>query len=96
MALEATKSRHGADIRVDPALTEIFGRMMRENLTSGSTPFRKADLRSLIDVVEVDDALVRIKGSKDVLERAVLASRQGAEPRSQMSTKWRTRHDSNV
>jgi hypothetical protein len=41
---------------------------MRENLTSGSTPFRKAYLRSLIDAVEVDDAQVRIKGSKDARE----------------------------
>jgi site-specific DNA recombinase len=69
---------------------------MRENLTTGSTPFRKAYLRSLIDIVEVDDAQIRIKGSKDVLERAVLASGWGTEPRSQMSTKWPTRHDSNV
>jgi hypothetical protein len=41
---------------------------MRESLTTGSTPFRKAYLRSLIDVIEVDDAQVRIKGSKDVLK----------------------------
>ena len=89
-------SQRVADIRADPALIESFGRTMRENLTKGSIPFRKAYLRSLVDVIEVDDAQVRIKGSKDVLERAVLASRPGAEPRSQMSTKWRTRHDSNV
>jgi site-specific DNA recombinase len=69
---------------------------MRENFTSGSIPFRKAYLRSLIDVIEVDDAQIRIKGSKDVLERAVLASRTGTIPGSQMSTEWRTRHDSNV
>ena len=95
-ALDATKSQHGAAIRIDPALIESFGRAMRENLTTGSTPFRKAYLRSLIDVIEVDDAQIRIRGSKDVLERAVLASSSGAEQRSQMSTKWRTRHDSNV
>jgi hypothetical protein len=95
-ALDATKSQHGAAILVDPALIESFGRAMRENLTTGSTPFRKAYLRSLIDVIEVDDAQIRIRGSKDVLERAVLASRSGPEQRSQMSTKWRTRHDSNV
>lgn len=95
-ALEATKSRHRADIRIDPALIESFGRTMRENLTTGSTPFRKAYLRSLIDVIEVDDAQIRIKGSKDVLEKAVLASKSGTDLSSQMSTKWRTRHDSNV
>jgi site-specific DNA recombinase len=95
-ALDATKSQHGAAIRIDPALIESFGRAMRENLTKGSTPFRKAYLRSLIDVIEVDDTQIRIRGSKDVLERAVLADRSAAESRSQMSTKWRARHDSNV
>jgi site-specific DNA recombinase len=95
-ALDADKSRHRAEIRIDPALIESFGRTMRENLTTGSMPFRKAYLRSLIDLIEVDDAQIRIKGSKDVLERAVLAGQAAAESSSQMSTKWRTRHDSNV
>ena len=95
-ALEATKTRQGVDIRIDPALIESFGRSMRENLTTGSTPFRKAYLRSLIDVIEIDDGQIRIKGSKDVLERAVLGNRTKAEPSSQMSTKWRTRQDSNL
>jgi hypothetical protein len=46
--------------------------------------------QSLIDVIEVDDAQIRIKGSKDVLEGAVLASRNGAIPGSEMSTEWRS------
>jgi site-specific DNA recombinase len=95
-ALDAAKSQQGAAIRIDPALIESFGRTMRENLTNGSIPFRKAYLRSLVDVIEIDDTRIRIKGNKDELERAVLASRPGSESRSQMSTKWRTRHDSNV
>jgi hypothetical protein len=45
---------------------------MREKLTTGSVPFRKAYLQSF---VEVDDHRIRIKGSKDVLERAILAER---------------------
>jgi len=36
---------------------------------SGSIPFRKAYLQSLIDVIEVNDPQIRIRGSKDVLER---------------------------
>jgi site-specific DNA recombinase len=75
-------------------LIEQFGRTMRENFTNGSVPFRKAYLQSLIDVIEVDDAQIRIKGSKDVLERAVLAS-TGVVGGSQMSTRWRARRDSN-
>jgi hypothetical protein len=88
-ALEAAKSQQASHIHIDPALIESFGRTMRENLTTGSTPFRKAYLRSLIDIIEVDDTQIRIKGSKDVLERAVLAQ-SGAEPRSQMSERPET------
>ena len=93
-ALEATKAQIAPAIRIDPALIERFGRNMREKFTAGSTPFRKAYLQSLIDVVEVDDKQIRIKGSKEVLERAVLAG-QVAEAGSQMSTRWRARGDSN-
>jgi site-specific DNA recombinase len=92
-ALDAAKSQRVADIRIDPALIESFGRAMRENVTSGSVPFRKACLRSPVDVIEVDDAQVRIKGSKDVLERAIPASGAGTETSSQMSTKWRATAD---
>jgi DNA invertase Pin-like site-specific DNA recombinase len=94
-ALEATKSQIAPAVRIDPALIERFGRSMREKFTAGSVPFRKAYLQSLIDVVEVDDNQVRVKGSKEVLERAVLAG-QAAEPGSQMSTRWRARADSNL
>jgi Recombinase zinc beta ribbon domain len=88
-ALERAKSHSSQAIQIDPAMLEQFGRTMRENFSSGSIPFRKAYLQSLIDVIEVDDTQIRIKGSKDVLERAVLASRNGAIPGSQMSTGWR-------
>jgi site-specific DNA recombinase len=74
---------------------EQFGRSMRENFTSGSIPFRKAYLQSLVDVIEVDDTQIRIRGSKDALERAVLASRNGAIPGSQKSTEWRSLGESN-
>ena len=72
-ALEGAKSQIAPAIHIDPALIERFGRSMREKFTSGTVPFRKAYLQSLIDVVEVDDHQIRIKGSKEVLERAVLA-----------------------
>ncbi len=89
-ALEHAKSHSLQAIRIDPALLKQFSRSMRDNLTSGSIPFRKAYLQSLIDVIEVDDTQIRIKGSKDVLERAVLATRNGGIPGSQMSTEWRS------
>ena len=95
-ALERAKSYASGAIQLDPALVEGFGRLMREHLTTGSIPFRKAYLQSIVDFIEVDDAQIRIRGSKDVLEKAVLASRSGMLERSQMSTRWRTRQDSNL
>jgi site-specific DNA recombinase len=54
-ALERAKSHSSQAIQIDPALLERFGRTMRENFTSGSIPFRKGYLQSLVDVIEVDD-----------------------------------------
>ncbi|HTV31288.1 MAG TPA: recombinase family protein [Xanthobacteraceae bacterium] len=94
-ALERAKEHVGTPIHIEPELIERFGRTMRENFSDGSVPFRKAYLQSLIDVIEVDDQQVRIKGSKDLLEKAVLASQSGQPGCSQMSTRWRARRDSN-
>jgi site-specific DNA recombinase len=72
-ALERTKEHSASQIQIEPALIERFGRLMRENFSTGSVPFRKAYLHSLIDRIEVDDAQIRVKGSKDLLEKTVLA-----------------------
>ena len=68
-------------------MIEEFGRDMRDTLTNGFMAFRKAYLQSLIDVIEVDDNVIRIKGDKDLLEKAVLARKNGGNPGSQMSTR---------
>jgi len=83
-ALERAKSHEGLQIRIDPGLIEEFGRDMRDTLTNSSMAFRKAYLQSLIDV---DDNVIRIKGDKDLLEKAVLARKNGGNPGSQMSTR---------
>jgi hypothetical protein len=75
---------------------ERFGDTMRQTFTTGSVPFRKAYLQSLIERIEIDDQHIRIRGSKDVLERAVLAAQSRSESGSQMSTRWRARQDSNL
>jgi len=95
-ALERAKESSASPIQIDPVLIERFGRTMRENFTTGSIPFRKAYLQSLINVIEVDDHQIRIKGSRDLLEKAVLATRNGPPECSQMSTRWRARKDSNL
>jgi site-specific DNA recombinase len=94
-ALERAKGHSASQIQIDPALIERFGRSMRENFNTGSVPFRKAYLQSLIDVIEVDDHQIRIKGNKDLLEKAVLASQNDQRWCSQTSTRWRARRDSN-
>jgi len=91
-AWERAKEHAASQIQIDPGSIERFGRIMHESFSVGSVPFRKAYLRSLIDVIEVDDHQVRVRGNKDLLEKAVLASQNGC---SQTSTRWRARRDSN-
>src|SRR5579864_5286947 len=74
-ALDRMKNR-GPVTRIDPTKIERFGSPMRESITTGSVPFRKACSRSLIDAVAVDDRVVRIHGSRTTLEQAVIASCQ--------------------
>src|SRR6516164_3360776 len=73
-AMEWVKERAAPQIKIEPELIVRFGRMMQENFSTGAVPFKKAYLQSLIERIEVDDDLVRIRGSKDLLEQAVLAS----------------------
>ena len=74
---------------------EAFGRLMRERLTTGEIPFRKAYLGAIIDRVEVDDAQIRILGRKDVLEQAVLANGGPIPGVRSFVRKWRALRESN-
>ena len=80
---------------IDPPKIERFGSLMRENITTGTIPFRKAYLRSLIDAVEVDDTLIRIHGSKVTLEQAVIASGEPEKRVRGFVRKWRSLGESN-
>ena len=44
---------------------------MRQNITTGDIPFRKAWIRSIIERIEVGDGVIRIIGDKSALEQAV-------------------------
>jgi site-specific DNA recombinase len=94
-AIERAKSvvRPAVDIR--PILVERFGQIMREKLTTGEVPFRKAYLNAIIDRVEVDDGEIRIVGRKDVLERAVLAGGGPTPGVRSFVRKWRSLRESN-
>jgi hypothetical protein len=64
-------------------------------LVSRVCRFEKPICNRSSTVIEVDDHQIRNKSSKDVLERAVIAA-QSDWARSQMSTEWRARQDSNL
>ncbi len=66
-------------------MLEQFGRTMRENFASESIPLRKAAGRP-IGAIEIGDTAIRIKGSKDVFEKAASAGRNGATSGSQINT----------
>ena len=93
-ALERITNR-GVAGRLDPDRIARFGQLMRTNITEGTVPFRKAYLRSLIDAVEVDDHVIRIHGSKTVLERAVRADQATHPGVRGFVRKWRSQGDSN-
>jgi site-specific DNA recombinase len=70
---------------------ERFGQIMREKLTTGEVPFRKAYLGAIVDRIEIDDHQIRIVGRKDVLEQAVLANGQPVPGVRSFVRKWRRR-----
>ena len=91
------RARAGArpSVEVSPIVVEQFGETMRENLTTGEIPFRKAYIGSLVDRVEVDDHTVRIVGRKDVLKQAVLANGGPVPGVRSFVRKWRSLRESN-
>jgi hypothetical protein len=66
---------------------------MRERLTTGDVPFRKAYLGTIIDRVEVDDTVIRIMGRKDVLEAAIARGGTPGAPVHSFVRRWRTRQE---
>jgi site-specific DNA recombinase len=80
---------------VSPAILERFGCLMREKLTTGDVPFRKAYLGSIVDRVEVDDREIRIVGRKDVLEKALLENGGLVPGVRSFVRKWRPVGESN-
>ena len=70
VALDRIKAQAAYQPEFDPAAVESFGRMMRENVTAGSVPFRKAYIRSVVDRIEVDDEVICIIRDKAKLEQA--------------------------
>jgi DNA invertase Pin-like site-specific DNA recombinase len=92
-ALDRASTATRTALDISPIMVERFGRTMREKLTSGEVPFRKAYLGSIVDRVEVDDHEIRIVGRKDLLEQALLANGAPVPGVRSFVRKWRTVQD---
>jgi site-specific DNA recombinase len=97
---KAALDRAYAELRPETRITEekmeAFARLMRENVSTGAVPFRRAYLRSVIDQIEVDDEEVRVFGRKSVLEQLVMRDGATAAGVPSFVRKWRARKDSNL
>jgi site-specific DNA recombinase len=94
-ALERARSARETVRDNRPILIERFTRIMRERLSTGPVPARKALLGSLVDRIEVDDRAVRSVGRKEALEHAIVASGQGGGVFQGFVPKWRSRQGLN-
>jgi site-specific DNA recombinase len=81
---------------ITPERIEAFSTLMREKLDAGDTQARKAYLRSVISLVEVDDGKVRIIGDKATLATVIAGRQAGLGNVRGFVRKWRARNDSNV
>ena len=92
--------RAAAEINPRARITDdkiaAFVDVMRSNVLTGDTPFRRAYIRSVIDQVEVDDGEIRIIGRKTVLERLVMGGGPSPAGVPSFVREWRARQDSNL
>lgn len=91
-ALERIRALAAPPTTLEPEAIERFGRLMRESVTSGDIPFRKAYIQSVVDRVEVDDDLVRIIGDKTTLEQAIAGNAARNLGVRSFERKWRAIH----
>jgi site-specific DNA recombinase len=80
---------------ITPVRLEAFARLMRDKLETCDVQARRAYLRSVISLIEIDNDKVRIIGDKAILA-AVITGRQppGTNVRGFVRN-WRARRDSN-
>ena len=94
-ALARARGTNRAPIVIPGDKIAAFGPLMRDHLTTGEIPFRKAYLGAIIDRVEVDDHQIRICGRKDVLEQALLSNGGPIPGVRTLVPKWRSLRESN-
>jgi DNA invertase Pin-like site-specific DNA recombinase len=94
-ALDRIRATNVPASTIPADVIERFGRAMRENITTGEVPFRKAYLRSVIDRIEVDDDIIRITGDKTRLEQAIGGKSFATSGVRSFARKWYAQGESN-
>ena len=95
LALEGIRPPNAHPAPFEPEAIARFSRAMRENITSGEIPFRKAYIQSVVDRIEVDDGVIRILGSKATLEQAIAGRAVASVGVRSFERKWRPGRESN-
>ena len=95
-AAERARSSSRPKFQISRLLIERFAETMREKMTSGEIPFRKAYIGAILSRVEVGEGVVRLIGEKDILEQAVMSEGGPVPGVRSFVRKWRTRQDSNL
>jgi site-specific DNA recombinase len=62
---------------------------MRQNITTGPIPFRKAYIKSVVDRIEVDDHAIRIIGEQVTLEQVIAGDQNAGSNVRSFARKWR-------
>ena len=65
-ALSRAKATVQPTVAIDAEMIGKFSSLLAEKLANGDIHARKSYLRSIIDVVEIDDKLIRIVGRRSV------------------------------
>ena len=92
-ALSHAKAMVQPMVAIDAEMIGKFSSLLTEMLANGDIHARKAYLRSIIDVVEIDDKLILIVGRRSTLRNAISGRPAGFANISGFDREWRTRVD---
>ena len=95
ISIERIAQQASSRAQITPERIEAFSKLMNEKLEIGDVQARKAYLRSLISVIEVDDGSVRILGEKTQLAAALSEQNVRTGKVRGFVRKWCGQEDSN-
>jgi site-specific DNA recombinase len=96
IATEAKARVEKRDTRIVTISTDQiagFAALMERNLTSGSVPFRKSYIATLVDQIDVSGDAIKIRGKRSRLKRGLMSATEKVPSPIQ---EWRARKDSNL